>query len=364
MGPIENLSPYGFAFLPNVDRDGEEIVVVAAAAHFALPPAGRRHLGPLAPCEDQAPPHFDDVYWGDPTTTSLRYEGQSAYTRPGTDIYLNGSAHAPGGRAVAEVAVELAVGSCRARARVFGDRVWVNTAGALRVSPPVPFVRMPLVWERAFGGGSVDAGEHGYEPRNPIGVGVYASARAASDAPLPNIEHPAALISELWSRPPPVGFGPIGRHWRPRVAFAGTYDESWVRNRAPLWPDDFDERFFLAAAPGLSAIPHLRGGEPVIMSGVDPGGGLGFRLPTVRLSCKSVFKRRVERVGMRLDAVILEPDEGSLTLILRATVALGRGGDHNYTVVRALEDWEAMPEIAPVHGALDQGQGARGGAYT
>jgi hypothetical protein len=352
MGPFENLTPYGFAHLPNVDRRGEEIAIVAVAAHFALPRPGRPHSGPLSRCDEQPAPHFDDVYWGEPGKSSLRYEGQSAYTRPGTDVYVNASAHAPGGRPVEQMDVEVGVGPCRLRARVIGDRVWVGAAGTLRASPPVPFVRMPLLWERAFGGGDVAVGGRGYEPRNPIGTGVFATLEAASGTRLPNLENPGELIHEPWSRPMPVGFGPVARHWWPRSGFVGTYDKRWVETRAPLWPDDLDERFFSAAPAGACAAPHLRGGESVVMSGVHPAGGFGFRLPIVRLCCKSVFAGRVERVGMRLDAVLLEPDlsevhGGRVTMILRAAVGLGRAADHSHTLVRVLEDWEAMPEVQP-----------------
>lgn len=344
MGPVENLSEFGFAFLPNVDRRGDEILLLVVAAHYALPPPGRSFAGALEPCAEQPPPHFDDVYWAEPGTSALRYEGQSAYTRLGTDVYLNGSAHAPGGVAVTHMKVELAVGPCRAVAEVVGDRVWVNTAGTLGASPPAPFVTMPLVWTRAFGGGEPGAGERGYEPRNPIGVGVYASVEAASNAPLPNLEHPGEPLREPWQRVTPVGFGPIGRHWQPRASFAGTYDERWQRERAPLWPDDFDERFFFAAAPGLRATPHLQGGEPVLISGVDPAGGFGFRLPQPRLVCKSALAGGLERVAMRLDALIFEPDEGRVSMIYRAAVKVGRsGGRHRYSLVRALEPWEPMP---------------------
>jgi hypothetical protein len=335
MGPIENLSPYGFAQLPNVDRKGEEIAIVAVAAHFMLPQPGRPHAGPLARCDEQPPPHFDDVYWGEPGKSSLRYEGQSAYTRPGTDVHVNASAHAPGGRPVEQMDVDVTVGPCRLRARVIGDRVWVGAAGTLRASPPVPFVRMPLLWERAFGGGDVAAGGRGYEPRNPVGTGVCSSLEQVSGTKLPNLENPAELVREPWSRPAPVGFGPVARHWWPR----------WIETRAPLWPDDFDERFFSAAPAGACAAPHLRGGESVMMSGVHPAGGFGFRLPIVRLCCKSVFGAHTQRVGMRLDAVILEPDDGRVTLILRAVVGLGRRSDHRHTIVRALEDWETMPNV-------------------
>ena len=344
MGPIENLTPFGVACLPNVDRAGDEIMVIALAAHYALPPPGRPHRGPLELCEDQGAPHFDDLHWGEPGVSGLRYEGQSAYDRPGTDIYLNGSAHAPGGRAVAQVDVEVAVGPCRASARVIGDRVWVNTAGTLSASPPVPFVRMPLLWSRAFGGGRPELGARGYEARNPVGVGLYEDVEAATEAPLPNIEDPHALVRESWSRPDPVGFGPVARHWAPRAHFAGTYDDAWTQERAPLWPEDFDERFFLAAVPGLQAIPHLRGGEPVSLAGLDPGGGHAFLLPALRVSCKSVLRGGTQRVATRLDALILEPDLGRLTLIHRAVVAVGRSASaHRYSILRCLEDWEPTP---------------------
>lgn len=345
MGPIENLTPYGLAFIPNVDRRGDEILIIALAAHFALPPAGRPHRGPLARSEEQEPPHFDDVHWGEPATTGLRYEGQGAFDRPGTDIYVNGSAHAPGGRPVTDMTVDVGVGSCREQAVVFGDRVWVNTAGTLGASPPVPFTSMPLRWSRAFGGGKVEDGERGYEARNPVGVGLYTSLEAASNAPLPNIEDPQGRVREPWSRPRPVGFGPICRHWQPRVGLAGTYDEAWKRERAPLWPDDLDEGFFLAAAPPLRAVPHLRGGEPVMLSGLHAGGGFGFSLPSLRLSCKSALRGGVQRVSMRLDALVLETDEERITLIYRAAVAAGRSAEaHRYSIVRELEDWERAPE--------------------
>lgn len=338
MGPVENITPYGLGVLPNVDRHGTEIVVIAVAAHFAMPAPGER-VRDHTPLDEQDPPHFDDVYWEEAPAV-LRYEGQSAYARPGTDVYVNGSAWAPGGSRVQSMTVDVRVGELGRSARVFGDRVWSRSVADVVASRPVPFERVPLRWDRAFGGGDPSDGK-AYEGRNPAGVGLYRSPDEAAGAPLPNVEDPAAPITDLWSRPDPVGFGAIGRHWQPRASFAGTYDEDWKRERAPLWPEDFDERFFLAAAPGLSAVPHLRGGEGVYLSGLHPGGAIGFALPTVRIRCKSVFAGRVEQATMRLDAVILEPDEGRFTLVHRWTVPLGRDrAKHRYSVVRVLEDWE------------------------
>jgi len=50
-------------------------------------------------------------------------------------------------------------------------------------------------------------------------------------------------------------FGPIGRHCKPRVQLAGTYDDSWTEDRMPLLPDDFQERFHNAAPVGLADLP-------------------------------------------------------------------------------------------------------------
>ena len=48
-----------------------------------------------------------------------------------------------------------------------------------------------------------------------------------------------------------AAFGPVGRHWEPRVRYAGTYDDRWTEDRMPLLPKDFDDRFHNAAPPGL-----------------------------------------------------------------------------------------------------------------
>ena len=60
-------------------------------------------------------------------------------------------------------------------------------------------------------------------------------------------------------RPRPAGFGPIAAHWQPRAASRGTYDERWKRDRQPLLPDDFDDRFYQCAPrPAGAGVPAWR----------------------------------------------------------------------------------------------------------
>lgn len=334
MGPVENLTPYGAAALSGVTREGDEVRTVLLAAHFPLPPPGRRVERPLIPTDEQPAPVTADVYWGEPGASSLRYEGLTAYTRNCTDIHIQGSAWAPGGRPVTSMDVSVAVGACRKTLRVHGDRIWLHRMGFTRASSPAPFVTMPLRWERALGG----------DQRNPVGRSVFRSAREADGAPVPNIEFPHSPITDPCSRSEPAGIGPIAKHWSPRASFAGTYDEAWVAQRAPLWPEDLDLRFFQSAAPGLTAPTHLVGGEDVVLDGFAAEGTYAFTLPRLRLVCKSVFRTAIHRQPMTLDVVVLEPDQGTLTLLWRATVPFSRQGrEHEYTSVRELETWEAFP---------------------
>jgi hypothetical protein len=308
-----------------------------------MPPAGAAATTAPEPTDEQPPPLLEDVYFGEPGESSLLYEGQTAYTRPGTDVYLTGHAWAPAARRVTSLMVELDVGPCRKRALVSGDRFWDRIMLANVMTPPLPFERMPLVYERAFGGRvEVPAGKQGaWESRNPVGCGLYKNGGAARGNPAPNIEDPDDLVASLSSRPAPCGFGPIARGWRPRLDFAGTYDEAWVEARAPLWPEDFDERFFCAASSGLTTAQHLIGGERVRLRGVSPAGVFEFPLPARRLVAKARFRGRQERRAMVLDAIHLEPDDRVFTMIWRVAFPVDHDlAEHEVSIVRELDAWE------------------------
>lgn len=336
MPNIENLTSFEVVTFPSLDEGGRELLVACVAGRFDLPPAGRSSERPPTHSDRQVPPPMADTWWGQPDASSLHVEGQSTWFRSATDIYISGKAWAPRGRPVKEMQVGVRIGPCKKILQVFGERVWVQGVLELHPLEPRPFESMPLVYERSYGGAA--------EPRNPVGRGLYASARAAVEQPLPNLEDPLQLIRRHSDKVTPVGFGPIARSWQPRLAYAGTYDAAWIKNRAPLWPPDFDHRFFLAAAPGLVASPWLKGGEPVVLNGLSPDGQWAFPLPRHRLTVKVVFQHRVERRPLVLDAVHFESEERALTLIWRAAVvAHGELSRHEYSVVRELESWEEAP---------------------
>lgn len=321
---IENKTPFVFEFMGVADEDGRPHVLLLAKATYDLGTTG------LVLAEQQVPVNWGGEAWGKPGESSDKYEPECAFIKPATDVVLIGHAHA-GQKEATEVQVSLQVGPLKKVVRVVGERTWFKSLGQVSMTKPLPFARMPLTWERAFGGWdrtNPDPKKHAFEPCNPVGVGFRASPRHFEEGlRLPNLEDPQAPLREFGQRVPPVGFGFTSPHWQPRAAYAGTYDETWVKERKPLLPRDFDRRFFNAAPPGLVAPGHLQGNEPVTLVNVSSRGRLAFSLPgqpapdvTAVIAGGSDLNPRLV-----LDTVIIDTDAHRVMLLWRGTIPLFGG---------------------------------------
>lgn len=313
---LKNTTPFAAKLMVLPDAAGIDTVYGVVKGTFTL---GTR----LAPADEQVPVTMADVHYGDPATSSIRIPSDVCLGKPGTDVVLIGSAWSPDGRPAWQVDVSLRVGALSKSLRVFGDRVWDSGAAGASMAWVAPFVSMPIVWERAFGGSDqTEKGPRAY-PSNPVGTGFRASggAKALTGMPLPNVEDPRRLIGSPGDSPDPVGTAPTAPHWHPRINYAGTYDAAWQRNRAPYLPDDFDARFFHYAPVGQVSPVPLSGGEPVELVGVSPQGVLRFNLPSlaVQLTFKGAGREDVRRA--LLEGVLVEPDAQRVTLVWRGALA-------------------------------------------
>jgi hypothetical protein len=314
---LTNTTPFcaGFDVFP--DAHGVDHLFVALKATFRLG-------APLTIADDQVPLHDRDIHLGEPGRSSVRYPGERHLIKPATDVLLVGQAHATRGKPVRRLTVEVAVAGLRKVVDVVGDR---RVRGPLAgVTDPEPFVAMPLVYERAFGGTREVAGQPtAHDPRNPVGRG-FRGARAgdADDLLLPNLEDPAAPFLAAGDRAVPACFAPIAPDWAPRLARAGTYDDAWRTRRAPYLPVDFDPRFFNTAPAELIAPGHLVGGERVEVVHASADGPLRFALPIVDYAVTARISGARTRLRPLLETVLLEPDERRLCMTWRAAVACDR----------------------------------------
>lgn len=331
---IENQTPYPADRTWVRDVDGVHHWIVAVKATYDIAEDGTTTLS-----EEPVEPLLAPEYRGDDGESSLLYEADLVAMKPGTDLLLSATAHAPRGRPATEVPVMLRVGGRQKVLVVRGDRTWRRTLlGEVAPSDPAPFVTMPIVYERAFGGydrTDPDPAKHRMDFRNPVGVGLAAKRSHLIGQPAPNIEYPDGDVR----RAGPAGFGPIASWWSPRRELQGTYDEAWQKNRLPLLPLDYDPMSLLCApADQRPERRYLRGGELVELVNLTPSGALRFELPQVYLTFETFFGRASRQHRSKLVTVVVEPDHPRVILVWQTDLEVR--GDVDYldkTVVRQKE---------------------------
>ena len=336
---IDNQTPYAFVPSFAMDEEGRPLLVALLQATYTIVPRL-----PLELAEEQEPPNLVGELWGDDAeSSSYKIEPAFAFTKLATDVVLVGHAQKPG-VAVKQLMVGMAVGSRTKVLRVTGDRVWVSSTG---VSDPVAFEKMPLQYERAFGGR--DPAFDTYEHRNPVGMG-YRDPRNVftKGVRVPNIEDPGHPVQRM-GQGVPAGVGFLSPNWKPRAAYAGTYDEAWSKNRMPLLPRDFDRRFFSAASPGLVIEGYVQGGEAIVVEGASQHGSIGFNLPGhPPPRCRAQLARRSDaEMALKLDTLVIDTDQDRVLLLYRGFTELD-DGPHD---VRAIELTIPAPEDKSTTGA-------------
>jgi hypothetical protein len=335
--PVNNRTDYVVHPQLLVDRDGEKLVTIVKATFE------RKDDGSLepAPAARKRGIRFADFPWEKEKPESIAYPADVCLRKPGTDVILVARAYAPGGRAVPSFDVRVEVGPLRKSLVVLGRRLWLG--GGSGLSAPAPIAELDLRYDHAWGGrDDSEPGELLEEARNPIGTGVSRRPASLTHRPGPSIEDPSFPIVTAKTFPPPAGVGPVGRAWEPRRRHAGTYDQAWQEVRAPLLPEDFDDRYNQCASAGLIAEPPLTGGEPVrLLNLVPDGGALAFELPRVPLVIELHVKGREPAIFMpHLDTVLIDlyatgPDKPvAVELVFRAHVKAPRRMSDARVVVR------------------------------
>lgn len=263
----------------------------------------------------------DVHHGGDPARSLLRASDMVPF-RPRVDVTLTGHAYAPGARAVRASAVRLglfrdSVAVLDKVVHVMGDRTHAD-------AQPVPFERMPLVYERAFGGPGCDA--------NPVGCGLDGRG-------VPNLLDPSQPDQ-------PTGYGALAPTWKRRRQWLTSTMRRDLARRVPVV--DVDWRYF-QAAPRDQQIAEVRGDEWLVIDGMDATLlRLATQLPNARATARLYFgDERREGVAMVADSLAIDADAHEVTLTWRAAVALPPATD--LRLLRAA----AAVELPPFAAELD-----------
>jgi uncharacterized protein YjbI with pentapeptide repeats len=214
--------------------------------------------------------------------------------------------HAPDGVAAPLVRTGIQLGPLIKLLDVHGDRMLdQRTRG---ISKAVPFEHMPIDWSNAYGGpGFAD---------NPLGKSLLATDDPSGSVAVHNILNPR--LGRDGARVP-VSYGPVDQAWPSRARFAGTYDDTWLKQDFPGFAGDIDWRFFNAASADQWLAEPLKGDETCAFKNLHPQQkllkgrlpGMAPRLFLVRRSDAGSF----EEVPLSLTTVWFFPHRERMALV-------------------------------------------------
>ena len=326
MWRVDNQTQYGVRGSFVRDERGREVWVVAVRSTFDV------HGESLTPSPDQREPCLQPEYVGTPGVSSLTHDTDLLHAKAGTDVVVSGSACSGSRRPTLAMDIELQVANVNKRLRVFGDRQWRRSPIGLVPSEPVPFTRMPIIYERSSGGRNLAARADdlgAVDVRNPIGVGFCDDAASLLGQPLPNIENPHDLIKNWRDRPDPVGLGPLDRHWHPRVAadLAG-------RGASTSEQAQYLAQFNNAAPLDQQVGTWLTGGESVSLSGMSEVGPLRFHLPPTRFGFRTLISEGYEFHEAKMHTLSIDAESRQVSTVwVTALDVQGREHDLERTLV-------------------------------
>jgi hypothetical protein len=309
-----------------MEPSGRELLVVVIKGTFRIPeePGAALRLH-----EEQLPLVMNDVFFGEPGLSAPKYEVDFAPRKQHCDVLLNASAYAPGGRPTRRVEVAVQIGGWSKAFAVVGDRVWEAAGAGIGASIPIPFTTMPITYDLAFGGtdaAHLDPSKHAAFMANPSGRGFHAQIinEWIHGTSMPNTEEIGQSVSWVNGSYKPMSFGPIGRHWDPRVTYAGTYDQQWLDEEFPFLPADFDEQYYQSAPPDQQ-LPIPLGEQRVTLINLTPDGQRSFVLPHFDAPVH-VFPKRGDREDLKafVDTIVIEPDLERVTMTWRVARPLKR----------------------------------------
>lgn len=243
-----------------------------------------------------------------------------------------------------------------------------NLFGGWRLSDAQACRQVPLKYSLSYGGSSKvhhpQFGKHPDAPEfllnevcytNPLGSGwqhkSLDEACKRANQPLvdkiiaPQIEylsHPVQGMDQLAQKPGAdvpgmaelakqyqgkvAGFGPVGRAWTPRVQLSGTYDGTWLDERWPYLPLDFDFNYW-NCAPHDQQIDYLPANAIIELGNLaNPalaaGDHIMMQLPSHRASVLFHLKSGL-MLGAKpvIDTLHIDTDKMQVALVWRCAVS-------------------------------------------
>lgn len=278
---------------------------------------------------------MQDVFRGEPNTSSLRQESELLPFKPATDITFNAVARSLDNKLLPQWGVRVSVmDKLSYEFVVTGQREWEykkqKKTAHWQLSEIEPMESLPLSYESAFGGSIANSSNeedvitHEF---NPVGVGLLPSFIEAEGQVVPapqilSLAESMAMANNPQQDMGVFGLAPIGKTWLPRRRFAGKLDQHWQKSIHPKMPEDYDFRYWNGAPASLQVNDYLKGNEIIMVEGVSAVTPKYYiALPNAGIGCTLQYddNSTSDFIPMKLDTVhvdIANVDENSHTMTL------------------------------------------------
>ncbi|EMF4672996.1 DUF2169 domain-containing protein [Providencia stuartii] len=364
---FRNLTPFSVLNYKMLNVEDIEHHVIAMKVGYALVPTENK--GEYVPSLlTDLNFEFEDQFISKPNSSSVLVESDLAPFKPHCDVLINGIAYAPDNTPAESITVSFTMTSrdnkvlIEKSLRCFGARQFVldEKSGEWKLTSPSPIRQLPIDYRYAFGSECkvyeneklakpipdealfpealrAEHPEKDFAPiahstyeYNPLGQGFitpwYQQSKEITVLPAPQIESLEYPITTEWltsqlnnelQQNPVAGFGAISRAWLPRRLLAGTYDETWLNQRHPYLPSDFDFGYW-NCAPIDQQITYPKTDFSLILKNLTPSGELNTTLPGHR---PFVLLRMLNGLfiplHLNLDTLLIDTEKLQLSLTYR-----------------------------------------------
>jgi len=223
------------------------------------------------------------------------------FMRGGVDLFVFGSAKAPGGKPVTQMNVKVFLNNNLLNAvAVFGNRSWKSGMFGFSIEGPEAFTEMPLTLGTAYGGCAEWDGLKIPFPNNAHGKGFIWKKEDVDAVSLPNLENPKNLIKKWSDQPDPVGFGycPLSELKARNNVEKDSHGQ--ITNILP--------RFYNASFPSM-IVDKVKPGDIIKVEGVTTNGRYEFIIPSFALAAKMIMGDVQEEKELFIDQVGIIPEK-------------------------------------------------------
>lgn len=311
MWGIDNATPFAHHGGFMRDHKAQTLWMVHVKATFLM-----RRDRPCLFAAEQVPLHIGPVF----ADADMLVDTDITPAKPRVDILVDATAYPESDGEPVPYVATASLGGWQKRVQVNPPAVFTRWTGSSH-DQAASAGPVPLRYSHTIGGPEWS--------ENPIGAGYVQRRHEARGAPVPRLSPPDAPHGNPARPVSATAFTAIPRGWAVRAALAGTYDEAWMRRRAPLYPADLDPAYWQAAPADQQVAADAVMGQVLTLAHMVSADGhtaeppLSVEVPTLDLEIETRFAGRWTAQPATLQTLEIKAAPRTLSLTFAAPLPIG-----------------------------------------